>query len=77
MVFLDRSRRADHRLEWKVRAFTIAAVLGIAGIYFDARWMTGTAIVVLLGGLFLRIGGGARELDDPEDVEPGDEQKGE
>lgn len=66
MIFLDRSRRADHRLEWKVRAFTVAAVLGVGGIYFEQRWMTGVAIAVLLGGMFVRFGAGAGEASATE-----------
>lgn len=79
MIFLDRSRRADHRLEWKVRAFTVAAVLGVGGIYFEQRWMTGVAIAVLLGGMFVRFGAGAGEASategGDEQREPHDEQR--
>lgn len=41
-------------LEWKVRVFTVGAALAMVGIYFDARWVTGTALVVLVGGVLLR-----------------------
>jgi hypothetical protein len=79
VIFLDRSRRADHRLEWKVRAFTVAAVLGVGGIYFEQRWMTGVAIAVLLGGMFVRFGAGAGEASategGDEQREPHDEQR--
>lgn len=54
MVFLDRNRRAGPHLEWKVRLFAVAAVLGLAGIYVGERWLTGAAIVLLFAGLFLR-----------------------
>jgi hypothetical protein len=54
IVLLDRRRRAGPYLESKVRIFVVAAVLGLAGIYLDERWLTGTAIVLLLGGLSLR-----------------------
>ncbi len=54
MVFLDRSGRAGHYMEWKVRLFSVAAVMALVGIYLDERWMTGTAIVLLLMGLSLR-----------------------
>lgn len=54
IVFLDRRRRAGPYLEWKVRIFAVAAVVGLAGIYLDERWLTGTAIVILLAGLSLR-----------------------
>ena len=51
---LDRSQRAGRHLEWKVRVFTLGAALAVAGIYFEERWMTGAAIVVLVGGVLLR-----------------------
>ena len=44
----------QRRLEWRVLLFCIAAVVALVGIYVDQRWMTGTAIVLLLGGLSLR-----------------------
>ena len=67
MVFLDRRRRAGRYLEWKVRIFSVAAVLGLAGIYFDERWLTGTAILMLFGGLALRFlpDGDATAENDP------------
>ena len=54
MVFLDRRRRAGPYLQWKVRLFVVAAVLGLAGIYFEERWLTGAAIGLLVLGLALR-----------------------
>ncbi len=68
IVFLDRRRQAGPYLEWKVRIFVVAAVLGLAGIYLDERWLTGTAIVILFGGLALRFlptGEAPDEADDP------------
>lgn len=72
LVFVNRSKRADRHLEWKVRIFTVAAVLGLCGIYFDDRWMTGGAIVLLAGAILLRFLPGegradAGGLEDPED----------
>jgi len=70
VVFLDRSRRAGPWLEWKVRLFAVAAVLALVGIYLDQQWMTGAAIVVLIGAMVLRFlpgaGGESVEIDDPE-----------
>jgi len=70
VVFLDRSRRAGPWLEWKVRLFAVAAVLALAGIYMEQQWMTGAAIVVLIGAMLLRFlpGGGGEPVgpDDPE-----------
>ena len=51
--FLDRSRRSGSRLEWKVGAFTVGAVMALTGIYFGQRWLTGAAILVLVAGAFL------------------------
>jgi hypothetical protein len=59
-VLLDRNRTAGRYLEWKVRLFVVAAVVGLAGIATDSRWATGAAIVILMGGLLLRF------LSDPE-----------
>jgi hypothetical protein len=69
IVFLDRRRRAGPYLVWKVRIFVVAAVLGLAGIYLDERWLTGTAIVMLFGGLSLRFLPAGREEADGEDEE--------
>jgi hypothetical protein len=54
IAFLDRGRRAGPYLEWKVRLFAVAAVLGLAGIYFEERWLTTAAIILLFTGLMLR-----------------------
>jgi len=51
---LDRKRRAGPHLEWKVRIFVTGAVLGLAGIYLEERWLTGGAILVLIVGMLLR-----------------------
>ena len=40
-------------LEWKVGAFTVGAGLALVGIYFEQRWLTGAAIVVLVAGAVL------------------------
>lgn len=61
-MLLDRNRRAGKYLEWKVRLFSVAAVLALAGIYMDNRWLTGGAILLLLSGLLLRF-----LPDDPQD----------
>ena len=58
-LFLSRSRRSSHFLEWRVGIFTVGAALALGGIYLETRWMTGTAIVVLLGGVLLRFAAGA------------------
>jgi len=71
MVFLDRARRAGPYLAWKVRLFAVAAVLGLAGIYLNERWLTGTAIVLLFAGLLLRfLPTGGVDADEEADGEP-------
>lgn len=54
MFRLDRSRAAGPLLEWKVGIFLVAAGLGLGGMYLEERWLTGGAILVLLGGVLLR-----------------------
>jgi hypothetical protein len=67
---MDRRRRAGRFLEWKVGLFSVAAVLGLAGIYLQDRWMTGGAILVLLAAMALRFLPGAQPLaGDHEDGE--------
>jgi hypothetical protein len=70
IVFLDRRRRAGPYLEWKVRLFVVAAVLGLAGIYMEERWLTGAAIALLLVGLALRFLP-TREEDESEEEDEG------
>jgi hypothetical protein len=64
-MFLDRHRRAGRHLEWKVRLFSVAAVVALAGIYLESRWVTGVAILLLAGGLLLRFM--PSEPEGPED----------
>ena len=51
----SRERRHDPYLEWKVRAFSVAAVLALAGMYLEERWMTGLALVLLGGAMVVRL----------------------
>jgi hypothetical protein len=69
IVFLDRRRRAGPYLEWKVRLFVVAAVLGLAGIYMEERWLTGAAIALLFVGLGLRFlpTGGEDESEEEDE----------
>ncbi|MDZ7780110.1 MAG: hypothetical protein U5R14_09315 [Gemmatimonadota bacterium] len=72
IMLLDRSRRAGRHLEWKVRLFTLGAVLAVVGMALDRGWMIGAAIVVLGLGLTLRFLPGGREImpdDDSDDQE--------
>jgi hypothetical protein len=66
-MLLDRTKRADRYLEWKVRLFSVAAVFALVGIYMDNRWLTGTAIALLLAGFALRfLPDDTQELDAPD-----------
>lgn len=51
----SRERRHDPYLEWKVRVFSVAAVLALAGMYLEERWMTGLALVLLGGAMVVRL----------------------
>lgn len=54
MFGLDRRRRAGVWLEWKVRLFTVGAVLAVAGMAMEEDWLVWTAIGVLGAGFILR-----------------------
>ncbi len=41
-------------LDWRVGAFFLGAVLGLAGIFLNISWLVTTALIVLLGGIVLR-----------------------
>ncbi|MBT8489074.1 MAG: hypothetical protein HKN72_17425 [Gemmatimonadetes bacterium] len=78
-MFADRRRRAGRFLEWKVGLFCVAAVLTIAGMYLEARWMTGLAIVVLASAMLLRFLPGGRKVDefgDDDDWQDDEHQEG-
>lgn len=66
-MLLDRDRKAGRYLEWKVRLFSVAAVLALVGIYLESGWMTGAAMGILLVGLMLRF------LPDGADGTPTDD----
>lgn len=70
-LLLDRSKRAGRWLEWKVRLFAVAAVLAMCGIYFEERWMTMTAIGLLLGAMLLGLVGKGNSARDAEEDEEG------
>lgn len=64
MVFHDRTpRKKDPWLAFKVGAFSAGAVLAMAGIYFNERWLIWASIGVLL------LGFGARFLSPPGEEE--------
>ena len=41
-------------LKWRVAAFLVGAVFGLAGIFLDASWLVTVALIVLLIGAALR-----------------------
>ena len=49
-----RMRGSTALLEWRVGAFSLGAVLGLAGIFLNISWLVSAALIVLLGGVVLR-----------------------
>ena len=68
-MFFDRSRRAGRYLEWKVRLFTLGAVLAVVGMATEQVWMTWAAIGVLVTGMLLRFLPGGREVEVEDEQE--------
>lgn len=68
-MFVDRRRRDDPFLEWKVRLFSVAAVLVLVGLYLDNRWLTGLAIALLVVAMLLRFlpGGSAHGVTSEDE----------
>jgi hypothetical protein len=57
-VFLSlwqRTRGNLARLPWRIGAFFLGAVLGLGGIFLDISWLVTAALIVLLGGVVLRM----------------------
>lgn len=74
LLLLNRSRRADPHLEWRVRIFAVATVLVLAGLYLDDRWMTGAALALLGAAMLLRFLPAERRDDvDSEEDDGGSE----
>jgi len=59
--------KAGSRLQLKVWIFSLAAILALAGMYLDQRWMTGVALAVLATSMFLRFMPSADTEDEDED----------
>lgn len=81
MFRLDRTRRAGRFLEWKVRLFTVGAVLALAGMFLEETWLVRVAMGVLAAGLLLRfLPAGALDGepsdDDAPDAPPDDGSSG-
>ena len=50
----ERSRADDPFVLWKVRLFGAGALLALAGIGFEVRWVVWSGVGVLVAGLLLR-----------------------
>ena len=49
-----RTRGSTALLDWRIGAFFLGAVLGLAGIFLNISWLVSAALIVLLGGVALR-----------------------
>jgi hypothetical protein len=67
-LFMDRRPRSRRFLLWKMRIFAVAAVLALFGMYLNNPYVTGSALVLLLGGVALRFVPEPR--GEPEGEEP-------
>ena len=54
LSLFHRTRRSNALLDWRIGAFFLGAVLGLAGIFLNISWLVTTALIVLLGGIVLR-----------------------
>jgi len=51
-----RSKRArGELLRWRISAFLLGAILGLTGIFLNSSWLVIVALVVLFGGILLRM----------------------
>ncbi|MSR19648.1 MAG: hypothetical protein EXR91_01520 [Gemmatimonadetes bacterium] len=53
-LLLDRQRCPSRYLAWKIRIFSVAAVVALVGMYLNNPWITGAALVLLFVGMMLR-----------------------
>lgn len=68
-MFLPRKVSAA-LLEWRIAAFFLGAVLGIAGIFLNMSWLVTVALVVLLVGVALRMTPARDSGSEEEEEEP-------
>jgi len=75
MIFASRRSREgpDPHLEMKVILFFVGAVLALAGIKLDSSLLVGLAIVILMGGVALRL---IPEKEPPAEDSPTDQDGG-
>ena len=60
LLSLFHRTRGTALLDWRIGAFFLGAVLGLAGIFLNISWLVSAALIVLLGGVALR------RLADPD-----------
>ena len=54
LPLFHRTRGSTAPLDWRIGAFFLGAVLGLAGIFLNISWLVSAALIVLLGGVALR-----------------------
>ena len=54
LALFHRIGRTSALLEWRIAAFFLSAVLGLAGVFLENSWLVTGALIVLMGGLALR-----------------------
>jgi hypothetical protein len=65
MVFLpSHSQTPGRHLEWRLRLFTIGALLGVGGMIMDERWLVWLAMAVLAVAFAVRFLPGSSDPDD-------------
>ncbi len=63
--------RGAASVQWRLRAFVIGAVLGLAGIFLDVSWLLAAALIVLFGATALRwLPSDEADSDDQEPRSP-------
>ena len=70
-LLLDRQRRSSRYLVWKIRIFSVAAVVALVGMYLNSPWITGAALVMLLLGMLLRFLPEPKASKDSSQSDPG------
>ena len=68
LSLFHRTRGNTALLEWRIGAFFLGAILGLAGVFLNISWLVTTALIVLLGGVALR--GLAARDSSSEEQEP-------
>ena len=74
-MFVSRRRGPGSHLEWRIRIFGVGAILGIAGMIAEMRWMIWIALGVLMVGFLLRFLPGGDETGG-DDAGKDDSERG-